>query len=558
MCGIFGYIGSGYHHPYNFIKTQFKRGSHRGPESSNFITIGNNFYLGFHRLAINGLNKESDQPFYIDGIYLICNGEIYNYSELYKLLKSENGIKPVSDSDCEVIIHLYKVYGFEYLLNLLDGVFALVLYDSNKSMLYIARDPYGVRPLYILETVPLNSVIYSKQLIVASELKQINELNTSSGSDIVHFQPGTYRQYHIKTIKGYCFDNYLYPVLIKDFCYTSFGFSKTFCNTLEEYYSLVYNGLKSAVRKRIVGTTDRKVACLLSGGLDSSIITALTNSMLNNSEGNPVLETFSIGLPGSVDLIYAKRVAEHINSIHTTIKVSEDDFFNAIPLVIKDIESYDTTTVRASVGNYLLGDYISKNSTAKVILNGDGSDELTGGYLYMNSAPNSTEFDRECKRLLKDIHVFDVLRSDKCISSHGLEPRTPFLDREFVQMYLSIPIDIRCHSVKGQPEKYLLRKSIDYMDPDLLPKEILWRRKEAFSDGVSSHERSWYQIINEKIKETGTSSRNKIDKLSMEMQYYRTIFDNHYPGCEQVVPYYWMPKYTLATDPSARTIKEYN
>jgi len=551
MCGIFAYISSGYHHPYNIIKNQFQKGFRRGPESSTFITIGKNFYLGFHRLAINGLNKDSDQPFYIDGIYLICNGEIYNYRTLYELLPET--IKLIGDSDCEVIIHLYKVYGFEYLLNLLDGVFSLVLYDSNNSKMYVARDPYGVRPLYTLETF---GTISGKKIVFASELKQLIELN-ETGSTIGHFAPGTFREYRIENNKGYCFDDYLLPILVKDYMYTSFGFSKTFCNTIEEYYSLVYNGLKEAVRKRIIGTTNRKVACLLSGGLDSSIVTALASTFLPFGS----LETFSIGLPHSVDLVYAKMVADHINTNHVTIKVSEEDFFNAIPIVIKDIESYDTTTVRASVGNYLLGDYISKNSTAKVILNGDGSDELTGGYLYFNSAPDSTEFDRECKRLLKDIHAFDVLRSDKCISTHGLEPRTPFLDRGFVQMYLSIPIDVRCHSINNEPEKNLLRKSIEYMNPSLLPHEVLWRRKEAFSDGVSSHDRSWYQIINEKTKELylpNTIVKNNFNKpITQEMKYYRMIFNDYYPDCEQVVPYFWMPKYTNATDPSARTIKEY-
>lgn len=207
------------------------------------------------------------------------------------------------------------------------------------------------------------------------------------------------------------------------------------------------NKLIYAVKKRVIGTTDRPVACLLSGGLDSSLIVALVSKFYPGK-----LETYSIGMKGSEDLKYAEVVAEYIESNHTSIIVSEEDFLEAIPEVIKAIESYDTTSVRASVGNYLIGKYIAKHSTAKVIFNGDGSDELAGGYLYFHAAPNNIEFDRECKRLLTDIHAFDVLRSDKCISSHGLEPRTPFLDRGWVDYYLSIPTDIR-KPKPGQMEK---------------------------------------------------------------------------------------------------------
>ena len=188
-------------------------------------------------------------------------------------------------------------------------------------------------------------------------------------------------------------------------------------------------------------------------------------------------------MPGSEDLKYARMVADHLKTKHTEIVLSENEFFDAIPEVIKAIESYDTTTVRASTGNYLVSKYISKNSTAKVIFNGDGSDEVTGGYLYFHKAPSPDEFDKECRRLLKDIHTFDVLRSDKSISSNGLEPRTPFLDKEFVDMYMSIPIDVRYHPRKKQCEKYLLRKAFEH--ENLLPNEVLWRTKEAFSDGVS-------------------------------------------------------------------------
>ena len=210
--------------------------------------------------------------------------------------------------------------------------------------------------------------------------------------------------------------------------------------------------------------------------------------------------------------------------------------------MIHDIESYDTTTVRASVGNWLISKYIKENSKARVVFNGDGSDEVCGGYLYFHYAKNCLDFDKECKRLLKDIHFFDVLRSDRSISSHGLEARTPFLDRNFVQTYLSIPVQLRDHGAQGVCEKYLLRKSFE--DKNLLPREVLWRTKEAFSDGVSGDKESWFETI---------QKQHRDEKL-----YYKRIFNQHYNYNEQVIPYYWMPNFVDAKDASARTLDIYN
>ena len=253
-------------------------------------------------------------------------------------------------------------------------------------------------------------------------------------------------------------------------------------------YLLIKHSLINAVKKR-VNNTDREITCLLSGGLDSSLIAALVRKVTKNKP----LHTWSIGLKGSEDLKYAKIVADHIGSIHHSIQLEEEEFLNAIEKVIYDIESYDTTTVRASVGNWLISKYIKEKSDAKVVFNGDGSDEVTGGYMYFHCAPDELEFDKECRRLLNDIHFFDVLRSDRSISSHGLEARTPFLDRSFVQTYLSIPHEIRYHPKNNQCEKYLLREAFRSMG--ILPNKILFRTKEAFSDGVSKQARSWFQII---------------------------------------------------------------
>jgi asparagine synthase (glutamine-hydrolysing) len=284
-------------------------------------------------------------------------------------------------------------------------------------------------------------------------------------------------------------------------------------------------------------------------------------------------------------------VASHIGSIHHEIIITEDDFTAAIPEVIYDIESYDTTTVRASLGNWLLGKYIANHSQAKVILNGDGSDELAGGYLYMNYAPDAIEFDRECRRLLREIHLFDVLRSDKSISSHGLEPRTPFLDRTWVQFYLSLPMYLRQYKTDAQNpcpamEKHLLRMAFsaeNYTTQNenkpLLPDEVLWRRKEAFSDGVSKNTRSLYEILQEYAAkqlqvELGHDpiDYGKLCKQSLETYevkghlvpqtaeqfYYRKVFEMAYPGRGDILPYFWMPKYVEAKDASARTLAIYH
>ena len=608
MCGIFGLFNYNSYES-KFIQNEFMKGRHRGPESTVYKHVMLKADFGFHRLAINGLNKQADQPICVDGIILICNGEIYNYKQLYTLLN----VAPTTDSDCEIIIHLYKQYGMKQTLQMLDGVFSFCLIDhcvyTNASKLYIARDPYGVRPLYILK--PTN---YGKQNLfddqifaVASEMKMLTLLCNRENKgckkrmySIEQFNPGSYtfaELIHNLSPK--------WSIIKNNVQYHQTGFSsciydlkKYTDNNYNEIYKNIQYYLVNAVEKRCC-TTDRPIACLLSGGLDSSLITALVNEY-NKRNGNKQLETYSIGIEGSDDLKYAKKVAEYLDTNHTEIVLQEQDFLDAIPNVIYDIESYDTTTVRASIGNWLIGKYISEHSDAKVVFNGDGSDELTGGYLYVGSAPDMIEYDKECRRLLQYIHTFDVLRSDKCISSHGLEPRTPFLDREWVQYYLTIPIEIRCKLRKNnnthkEPyvEKHLLRNAFhidhfkDSNDKQLLPDEILFRRKEAFSDGVSKHTRSLYEIIQEHaenyindiiLPETvitplttdyGYDILSKLNKYMVKVKnhlipntaekfYYRYLFEKYYSGYGSIIPFYWMPKYVESKDSSARTLDIYN
>ena len=551
MCGIFCILNNGFSK--EVVMKHFEKGKSRGPESSKIIELNSpNIFLGFHRLAINGYNDEqSEQPFYQNGIYLMCNGEIYNWKHLYSMM----GIEGTSKSDCEVILHLYEKYGIEETLNMLDGVFAFVLLDTNKKNVFVARDMYGVRPLFTQKK--------TNCFMFCSELKQLNGLMHIS--EKYQFTPGTYTQikYSISKEWNKQFTHYTSVIENKPFRINSTPITSEFSNkTIEDYCLIINESLTEAVRKR-VNNTDREIACLLSGGLDSSLITALVKKLCPEKQ----LTTWSIGLKGSEDLKYARMVADHLGTAHHEIVLSEYEFLNCMESVIQAIESYDTTTVRASVGNWLISKFIKENSDCKVVFNGDGSDEVCGGYMYFHCAPDSIDFDKECKKLLKEIHYFDVLRSDRSISSHGLEARTPFLDANFVSTYLSIPANIRNHSANEKCEKYLLRRSFDN---GLLPKEVLWRTKEAFSDGVSSQKRSWFEIIqdhvehnifggNKNILETQQKYYTVNTPTTLEQLHYRMIFHSYFSNCnDNIIPHFWMPNFVNATDASARTLDVYN
>jgi asparagine synthase (glutamine-hydrolysing) len=508
MCGIFAII--------NPTETQndtinlYMKGSHRGPDHSCFLPITDKIWFGFHRLAINGLNSNSNQPFSIHGIYLICNGEIYNHENLFKMMN----ITPTTSSDCEIIVHLYHRYGIEQTVQMIDASeFSFVLYDTTKSKIYAVRDPYGVRPLF--QGTKGDTTCFT------SEIKMM-----PVDMKITTLLPGT---------------------ITTDNATIAYCSLPAINHSITDPYELIRNALRECVYKRVINT-ERPIACLLSGGLDSSLIATIVNECRKQIGITEPIETYSIGLEGSEDLKYAAIMANFLGSKHTSLVVSENDFLNAIPEVIWAIESRDTTTVRASVGNYLISKHIRTHSEAKVIFNGDGADEVCGGYLYMKNAPDAIEFDKECRRLVKDIHYFDALRSDRCISHHGLEARTPFLDRIFVEMYLSIPVQFRYTKC----EKFLLRTAFQGIMPDA----ILWRKKEAFSDGVSSLKRSWYSIIQSSIPPSvQTEHAYSQSPLTQEQYYYKSIYDKYYDT--DLLPYYWMPKYTTSLDCSARTLETY-
>jgi asparagine synthase (glutamine-hydrolysing) len=524
------------------IKKNFIQNNMRGPEQSDFIyDKEDNYILGFHRLAINGCaDPASMQPLILKNLILICNGEIYNHKQLAML----TGSQCTSGSDCEIILHMYEKYGIEYTLKMLDGVFAFVLIDKDKNKVFIARDPFGVRPLFIW----MRDANFIAPVVVASELKLGQNIN---GFDPRPFPPGHYvetffrksNQIVLSHIRETCSLRYM----AKPY-YKINNSINTAIQTPEHAQRIIRESLIAAVEKRIEASNrDRGAACLLSGGLDSSLIAALVAKYLKENS-NERLHTWSIGMNGSEDLKYAKMVADHIGSIHHEIELTEDDFINAIPNVIRDIESNDTTTVRASVGNWLISKHIREGSEDKIVFNGDGSDEVAGGYLYFHYAPNPIEFDKECRRLLKDIHLFDVLRSDRSISNHGLEARTPFLDKNFVDTYFSIPTFLRDHKYNNKCEKYLIREA--FKDLNLIPNEILFRTKEAFSDGVSTQKKAWFEII----QEYACSALNIEDKKLAEQTYYDKIFNQYYGSKSSIhiMPYKWMPNFIDATDASAR------
>ena len=539
MCGIFGYISK---KTLSFellqkIYIQFYNSKSRGPDHTNTM-IFNNVFLGFHRLSINDVSSNGNQPFLLKEyphLSLICNGEIYNFKEL----AAKYQIQMQSMSDCEIILHLYHLFGIEGCIQQLDGVFGFILQDRLKNKIYCARDPIGVRSLYIGKTTPDQNT--SSDMIIASELKNVHLLC----NEVEQFKPGHYCIIDPRNI-----DNIIY----KQYYMYNYPINKNInedqiCNKIRDL-------LKNAVKKRLL--SDRKIGCLLSGGLDSSLITALVKECCPDV----CIDTFSIGLKDSPDLMYARQVADFLGTNHHEIVVSEEEMIETLEEDIRVIESYDTTTIRASTPMYLLCKYIKQNTDVTILFSGEGSDEASGSYMYFHNAPNSVEFQKECIRLLKELQYFDVLRCEKSSSSNGLEVRVPFLDKEFLQFYMSIDPELKMpqHNI----EKYLLRKSFD--DECLIPKEVLWRSKEGMSDGVSNKKKSWFSIIQEhaNVMYSDKEFSEKVSKIifnppkTKEELYFREIFQKYYRGRDNTIPHYWMPRWSGdLLDPSARVLDVY-
>lgn len=531
MCGIFGVLAASSSATSDsdaaVYRANLQRIVHRGPDDTQFVQRGR-VTFGFHRLAINDLTASGNQPLAHPErpeLLLVCNGEIYNHREL----RAKYDFKPRSGSDCEIILWMYARFGIAQTLAELDGYFAFLLLDGDT--LLAARDDIGVRPLFVGER--------GGSTFFASEVKAIHELCDT----IVPFAPGTWwssadqstsqGQHNFSTL-------WAQPMRVDE---------------LAVARSTVRRLLEDAVRKR-VETTERPIGCLLSGGLDSSVICALVSRAL---AGRP-LHTFSIGLEGSTDVKFARIVAAHLGTVHHEVIVTEQDMLNAIPAVVKAIESYDTTSVRASTPMYLLCQHIAQNTDIRVIFSGEGSDELSGSYLYFHNAPSPEAFYDETVRLVRDLHYFDVLRCDRAVAAHGLEVRVPFLDRAFMQYYLHLDPRLKQPAAFGI-EKFLLRDACR----DLLPASIVDRTKAAFSDAVSDPDRSWFQIIQERVAELVASGALDTTLVHVhnapqldETRWYRALFDDAYPGRAELIPYLWLPRWSGAhADPSARTLDIY-
>lgn len=544
MCGIWGAIQKDDPHLILHLIESFMTIQPRGPENFTFEMIQQNLYLGFHRLAINGLSGSGNQPFVKEkifktskySIYSVCNGEIYNYKQIIE----NNKFDLQGTSDCEVIPFLYMKYQ-EQMINYLDGEFAFIMFIVNNEThdykIFCGRDPFGVRPLFYGTK--------NDNLYLGSELKSIVSL-----SDEVHvFPPGFVATGHTMSFGTNDF--------LQFHKYYSNDLSKPIFNDLSIIHEKIRNIFTTSVKKRL--SSDRPLGCLLSGGLDSSIVSAITASLSEH----PV-HTFTIGLNGATDIQYAEKVAKHIGSIHTTFITTMEEALEAIEKVIYTIESYDCTTVRASVWQYLLGKKIRENTDIKVLLTGEGSDELMSGYMYFHKAPNEIDSHLENIRLLEDIHRFDGLRVDRAMSCHGLEVRIPFLDPDFVQLYLSVPPSLRrAGTSTGRIEKQLFRDA--FQDTNLLPSDVLYRRKEAFSDGTSGNEKSWFRMVQEHLddivsdEEFGEHGYGSVVDTK-EKYYYKKIFEKHF-GIKSfhVIPYYWLPKWCgNITEPSARVLDVYS
>lgn len=510
-------------------------------------TTGTALHFGFARLHIQGSSRSAEQPFRLrDGSLVAINGEIFNSEILIRQLGLE---VPEGSSDCAVVPALLE-RGMQLteVARQLDGDFAIVVVNPGAGYVQLARDPYGVRPLFWGEGAGWSGVV--------SEIKGF----PAGATRVAAVTPGTMVDLLIdqKPLEPDVVTWHQPPWLKVPRWRASL-------EGLTEGGTALRQALEEAVNKRM--STVREVGACLSGGLDSSLVAALAAKRL--ARVGKRLHTYSIGMAGSPDLEHARLVAAHIGSDHHERIVTPEECLAAIPEVVRAIESFDITTVRASVGNYLVGRLVrEKTPKVKVVLNGDGSDEALGGYLYMRAAPDDAAFESETDRLLREIHMYDVARSERSMAAHGLESRSPFLDRQFIAVARALSTDALRPTAKMM-EKTILRTA--FADSGLLPEKVLWRRKEAFSDGISKAERSWFEMARDEGTARGTEAGEDWQARARrytvnppptaEALWYRELWaEAGYPevAAAAVAPHMWMPRFVAgATDPSARTLALY-
>ncbi|AXT60751.1 asparagine synthase B [Aquimarina sp. AD10] len=521
-----------------------KKIRHRGPDWSG-IYSNTNAILAHERLAIVD-PVSGKQPLFSEDkkLILAANGEIYNHSELREQFKGKYNFQ--TESDCEIILALYKEKGVDFLDDL-NGIFAFALYDVEKDIYLISRDHMGIIPLYM--GWDQNGTFY-----VASELKALEGVC----SKIELFPPGHYL---------YGNDSELKKWYVRDWSeYETVKENQTSIDELRD-------ALEAAVHRQLM--SDVPYGVLLSGGLDSSVTSAIAKKYSEKriESGDtkeawwPQLHSFSVGLEGSPDLAAAQKVADHIGTVHHEIKFTIQEGLDAIKDVIYNLETYDITTIRASTPMYLMARVI-KSMGVKMVLSGEGADEIFGGYLYFHKAPNAQEFHEETVRKLDKLHMYDCLRANKSLAAWGIEGRVPFLDKEF--MDVAMRINPKDKMINGERmEKWVIRKAFE----SYLPESVAWRQKEQFSDGVGyswidtlkmvvDNEVSDEQMANAHFRFPIQTPQNK------EEFYYRTIFEGHFPSdaaalsvpqepsvaCSTKIALEWDEAFKNMNDPSGRAV----
>jgi len=555
MCGILAILGST-EDPFELRSKALKyskRLRHRGPDWNGIHMYHSNEtreinVLAHERLAIIDLENGA-QPLF-DGsktVALCVNGEIYNHTYIRRQFDSD--YRFTTRSDCECIIPLYLKYGTEF-LSLLDGIFAFILYDSRNGSYLAARDPIGVCSMYI-------GWHHNGSTWFASEMKALEECTL-----IKEFPPG-----HFMTRNSDLFMRWYNPIWLDELYFPT--------NLAD--YKLLNSTLESSVVKRMM--TDVPFGVLLSGGLDSSIIASIAAryrdkvKKSNHGYASMNLLTFSIGLEGSPDLKWAQEVADFIGSSHQSFTFTIQEGIDALHDVINHVETYDVTTVRASTPMFLMARRI-KAMGIKVVLSGEGSDELFGGYLYFHKAPSSAEFHKELLRKIKALSKYDCLRANKATAAWGVETRVPFLDKKFLDVAMSIDAKYKMICEENQMiEKFVLRKAFDTRDKPYLPTSVLWRQKEQFSDGVGygwidSLKSHANKIISDHQFKMAPTIYSYNTPATKEAYLYRTIFDSIFrkESCAKTVPsgasiacstsaaLDWDKSWAAVADPSGRTI----
>ena len=520
MCSIMGYCSP------TVDMTAFTKGfsktKSRGPDCSQVVEtpLG---VLGFHRLAIMGLHPQGMQPFQLDGCYVVCNGELYGFESIREQLSEKYTFR--SQSDCEILLPLYQEYGVD-LFAQLDAEFACIILDTDGGHVVAARDPIGIRPLYY-------GYDRDGAIIFASEPKNLVGLVET----ILPFPPGHY--YLDGQFVAYTDMTRVEQVVDDDL--------DTICHNIREK-------LVTGIQKRLV--SDAKVCFLLSGGLDSSLVCAVAAK----ASTTPI-RTFAIGMDqDAIDLKYAREVAAYIGSDHTEIIITKEDVLDALEPVVELLATYDITTIRASIGMYLVCKAIHTQTDIRVLLTGEISDELFG-YKYTDFAPSPQAFQEEAAKRVRELHMYDVLRADRCISVNSLEARVPFGDLDFVRYVMSIDPKLKCNTYgKG---KYLLRRAFE---GDYLPLNILYREKAAFSDAVGhsmvddlkAYAETCYSDAEFQARRKRYTHAQPFTKESL---LYRDLFEKYYPGQSHMVIDFWMPNRAWegcnVDDPSARVLSNY-